>query len=195
MLFVKEEGKNRVHHGMIEEIFYIDRGDRVDVSHCIKKKDGPVVVLGTKQGRVHILRHGGRIKVADSSTTAAVEEENNVEEGKNIKINLSLVGLNSTYHSTTARSIKNAAVTENDDGVNQITISGSSKYSIEKNCFNDEKDQENEKESVIVDVIINDNYGKVKVYISEKIRKQKLDCKYWYIGTLRKYGMTIWPYA
>ena len=62
-----------------KELFYIDRGDRVEarVVRYLEtggENNGPVVVLGTSQGRVHILRRGGALPAAGSLERASAWE-------------------------------------------------------------------------------------------------------------------------
>ena len=173
----------------LEEKFFIDRGDRVDASHCIKdtKKHDPVVVLGTKEGRVHIIRRGGRLR----TTTAILPKEETqviVEKKKEI-IDLSLTGLNRTYHHSSSFSSEGA---KNIDEDHKEHSKANSKYSLSITVGNDVVNNHT--------VVTNANdvgggaVAQTQRFLNKKFKEFQVSANYWMIGKLRQHGLTVWPY-
>ena len=157
------------------EMFYIDRGDRVDArcahnssSVAGKEEDGPVVVLGTSQGRVHILRRGGPLpavlNVLETPRSPKVEAP----------INLSLDGLLTEVVERRG----------NSPYLHSLDIeAGETEDGTEKNENPQDKPPKEEFTTGLASKI------------SYRFQKTLLSWKYKKIAKLRQYQLTIWPYS
>ena len=165
-----------------KETFHIDRGDRVDAWNIVKDvNDQPVVALGTKDGRVHILRRGGRVAI--KAEHAYVRPPT---PPKKEIVDLTLTGLLTSYHTlhNKERKEKNDNEQQNDNGIND----------------NDERSERSERSEMYVMSI--DTENQIILPDGEKFHKKEMTrweqnqvkIRYWIIGYLRRQGLTIWPY-
>ena len=148
-----------------QEMFYIDRGDRVDATDVKMHQGKPIVVLGTKEGRVHILRRGGRVEIDPKDSYVEPPPPPTVEP-----INLKLTSLLQIYH------------VEETEEKNEYVVYFEDNEEEEKKKKQKQKQQEGAGKH---------EKGKEEERWATKL---KTNFMYWSIGKLRNLGMTIWPY-
>ena len=186
----------------VEERFYIDRGDRIDASHYLTNVHRePVVALGTKQGRVHIIRRGGRIEI---EKTVPIEALHSVVVVLENTLNLSLTGLNKCYNQ---RAKDPEEVEREEEARMQLidTIDMIEMIDIQRHPQKNSSSSSGSKYSLTIDAaVVGTDAEKDPVETTVEQKKKtawalkreriQLQCMYWVIDQLRKQGMTIWPY-
>jgi WD40 repeat protein len=161
------------------ELFYVDRGDRVDAKAVrnLKKEDaeacgkrmkaeeehGPVVVLGTSQGRVHILRRGGAIP--------AVPNVLEVPPPPKVKVPIDL----------TLDGLLSEAVDRRDPASTSSVYALDIGVGVMADIMGEGEEDDAERSSV-------------DVQPTNGWERAVLRWKYQKIAMLRNFGMTIWPY-
>ena len=169
-----------------EEIFYHDRGDRVDAWNIIddSMESKLVVALGTKEGRVHILRRGGKIEIDEQH--AYVEPP---PPPKKEILDLSLTDLLLSYHPEEKSMLQKQ---QQQQHASQVYVS--SRNDLEKGERPTTTNTINTTNTMASSIMIGPDGDVLSKREATWWQKGHVFFTYYAIGLLRRHALTIWPY-